>query len=108
MARKASVVEKDEIWLSTPGAPAGCQSQGNSLEEAIANIKAAIELRTFKTLPADESGMSSSAAKSPSTAAYQRNAWLLLMDRSRRERACWLLPLNPLSGVTASTAIYSG
>ncbi len=46
MARKASVVvEKDEHGFYT-WCPElrGCQSQGDTLEEAIANIKEAIEL----------------------------------------------------------------
>jgi len=46
MVRKASVViEKDEngFYAWCPELR-GCQSQGNSLEEAIANIKEAIEL----------------------------------------------------------------
>jgi predicted RNase H-like HicB family nuclease len=55
MARKASVViEKDEhgfyVWCPELK---GCQSQGSTLEEAIANIKEAIELY-LETLPADE------------------------------------------------------
>jgi predicted RNase H-like HicB family nuclease len=55
MARKASVVvEKDEngFYAWCPELK-GCQSQGASLEEAIANIKEAIELYVG-TLPADE------------------------------------------------------
>jgi predicted RNase H-like HicB family nuclease len=55
MARKASVIiEKDEhgfyAWCSEPK---GCQSQGNTLEESIANIKEAIELY-LETPPASE------------------------------------------------------
>jgi predicted RNase H-like HicB family nuclease len=53
MARKASVViEKDEHGFYTwcPELK-GCQSQGNTLEEAIANIKEAAELY-LETLPA--------------------------------------------------------
>ena len=55
MARKASVVvEKDEhgfyVWCPELK---GCQSQGTSLEEAIANIKEAIELY-LETLPLEE------------------------------------------------------
>jgi len=55
MARKASVViEKDEhdfyAWCSELK---GCQSQGNTLEETVANIKEAIELY-LETLPAEE------------------------------------------------------
>ena len=55
MVRKASVViEKDEhgfySWCPELN---GCQSQGNTLEEAIANIKEAIELY-LETLCADE------------------------------------------------------
>ena len=55
MARKASVVvEKDEhgfyVWCPELK---GCQSQGDTLEEALANIKKAIELYV-ETLPADE------------------------------------------------------
>jgi predicted RNase H-like HicB family nuclease len=55
MSRKASVVvEKDEhgfyVWCPELK---GCQSQGATLEEAMANIKEAIELY-LETLPADE------------------------------------------------------
>ena len=55
MARKASVVvEKDQhgfyVWCPEL---AGCQSQGATLEEAMANIKEAIELY-LETLPPDE------------------------------------------------------
>lgn len=55
MARKASVViEKDEhgfyVWCPELK---GCQSQGDTLEEAIANIKEAIELY-LETLPEGE------------------------------------------------------
>jgi predicted RNase H-like HicB family nuclease len=55
MARKASVViEKDQngfcAWCPELK---GCQSQGATLEEAMANIKEAIELH-LETLPADE------------------------------------------------------
>ena len=52
MVRKASVViEKDEhgFYAWCPELK-GCQSQGNTLEEAIANIKEAIELY-LETLP---------------------------------------------------------
>ena len=55
MARKASVViEKDEhgFYAWCPELK-GCQSQGNTLEEAVANIKEAIELY-LETLPADD------------------------------------------------------
>jgi len=55
MARKASVViEKDEngFYAWCPELK-GCQSQGASLEEAITNIKEAIELY-LETVPADE------------------------------------------------------
>lgn len=55
MARKASVViEKDEhgFYAWCPELK-GCQSQGNTLEQAIANIKEAIELY-LETLPAEE------------------------------------------------------
>jgi predicted RNase H-like HicB family nuclease len=55
MTRKASVViEKDEdgFYAWCPELK-GCQSQGNTLEETIANIKEAIELY-LETLPADE------------------------------------------------------
>jgi predicted RNase H-like HicB family nuclease len=55
MARKASVViEKDEhgFYAWCPELK-GCQSQGDTLEEAIANIKEAIELY-LETLPEDE------------------------------------------------------
>ncbi len=55
MAHKASVViEKDEqgFYAWCPELK-GCQSQGTSLEEAIANIKEAIELY-LETLPIEE------------------------------------------------------
>jgi predicted RNase H-like HicB family nuclease len=55
MARKASVViEKDEngFYAWCPELK-GCQSQGATLEEAIANIKEAIELY-LETLPIGE------------------------------------------------------
>jgi predicted RNase H-like HicB family nuclease len=55
MARKASVViEKDEhgFYAWCPELK-GCQSQGNTLEETMANIKEAIELY-LETLPSDE------------------------------------------------------
>ena len=55
MARKASVViEKDEhgFYAWCPELK-GCQSQGDSLEEAVANIREAIELY-LETLPSDE------------------------------------------------------
>ena len=55
MPRKASVViEKDEsgFYAWCPELR-GCQSQGNTLEEALANIKEAIELY-LETLPVDE------------------------------------------------------
>ncbi len=55
MARKVSViVEKDEHGFYT-WCPElrGCQSQGASVEQAIANIKEAIELY-LETLPEDE------------------------------------------------------
>jgi predicted RNase H-like HicB family nuclease len=55
MARKESViVEKDEhgFYVSCPELK-GCQSQGATLEEAIANIKEAIE-RYLETVPVDE------------------------------------------------------
>ncbi|HEY6988970.1 MAG TPA: type II toxin-antitoxin system HicB family antitoxin [Bryobacteraceae bacterium] len=55
MARKASVViEKDEhgFYAWCPELK-GCQSQGDTLEEALANIKEAIELY-LQTLPPDE------------------------------------------------------
>ena len=55
MARKASVIiEKDEhgYYAWCPELK-GCQSQGSSLEEALANIREAIELY-LETLPADE------------------------------------------------------
>jgi predicted RNase H-like HicB family nuclease len=58
MARKASVIiEKDEqgfyVWCPKLQ---GCQSQGDKLEEAIANIKEAIELY-LETLPEGERDM---------------------------------------------------
>ena len=55
MARKASVViEKDEhgYYAWCPGLK-GCQSQDASLEEALANIREAIELYV-ETLPPEE------------------------------------------------------
>lgn len=55
MPRKASaVIEKDEngFYAWCPELK-GCQSQGTTLEEAIANIKEAIELY-LETLPIDE------------------------------------------------------
>ena len=55
MACKASVViEKDEhgFYAWCPELK-GCQSQGDSLEEAVANIREAIELY-LETLPSDE------------------------------------------------------
>ncbi len=55
MTRKASVViEKDEhgFYAWCPELK-GCQSQGASLEDAMANIREAIELY-LETLPADE------------------------------------------------------
>jgi predicted RNase H-like HicB family nuclease len=55
VARKASVViEKDEngFYASCPELK-GCQSQGDSLEEAMANIREAIELY-LETLPGEE------------------------------------------------------
>jgi predicted RNase H-like HicB family nuclease len=58
MARKASVViEIDEhgyyVWCPELK---GCQSQGATLEQAIANIKEAIELY-LETLPDEERGL---------------------------------------------------
>jgi len=55
MVRKASVViEKDEngFYAWCPELK-GCQSQGDTLEEAIANIKEAIELY-LETVPSDD------------------------------------------------------
>ncbi len=55
MARKASVViEKDEhgYYAWCPELK-GCQSQGPSLEEALSNIREAIELY-LETLPPEE------------------------------------------------------
>ncbi|MBI5957073.1 MAG: type II toxin-antitoxin system HicB family antitoxin [Chloroflexi bacterium] len=55
MLRKASVlIEKDEhgFYAWCPELK-GCQSQGSTLEEAMANIKEAIELY-LETLPGDE------------------------------------------------------
>jgi predicted RNase H-like HicB family nuclease len=55
VARKATVViEKDGhgFYAWCPESK-GCQSQGATLEEAIANIKEAIELH-LETLPLDE------------------------------------------------------
>jgi predicted RNase H-like HicB family nuclease len=58
MIRKASVViEKDEhgFYAWCPELK-GCQSQGATLEESVANIKEAIELY-LETLPPDESAV---------------------------------------------------
>jgi len=55
MARKATVlIEKDEhgFYAWCPELK-GCQSQGSTVEETIANIKEAIELY-LETVPADE------------------------------------------------------
>jgi predicted RNase H-like HicB family nuclease len=55
VTRKASVViEKDEhgFYAWCPELK-GCQSQGDTLEQALANIKEAIELY-LETLPEDE------------------------------------------------------
>jgi predicted RNase H-like HicB family nuclease len=55
MTRKASVViEKDEqgFYAWCPELK-GCQSQGSTLEDALANIREAIELY-LETLPPDE------------------------------------------------------
>jgi len=55
MVRKASVlIEKDEngFYAWCPELK-GCQSQGDTLEETVANIKEAIELY-LETVPADE------------------------------------------------------
>ena len=55
MARKASVIiEKDAsgFYACCPELK-GCQSQGTTLEEAIANIKEAIELY-LETLPVEQ------------------------------------------------------
>ena len=55
MPKKASVViEKDDngFYAWCPELK-GCQSQGNTLEEALAKIREAIELY-IETLPADE------------------------------------------------------
>ena len=55
MARKATVViEKDQhgFYAWCPGLK-GCQSQGLTLEEVMANIKEAAELY-LETLPAEE------------------------------------------------------
>ncbi len=55
MSYKVSIViEKDEYgYYAYSPELEGCQSQGDSLEEAIANIKEAIELY-LETLPEDE------------------------------------------------------
>jgi len=54
MARKASVnIEKDEHGFCAWPELRGCQSQGDSLEEAISNIKEAIDLY-LETLPETE------------------------------------------------------
>jgi predicted RNase H-like HicB family nuclease len=55
MARKASVViEKDEFgFYAWCPELKGCQSQGASLDEALANIREAIEVYV-ETLPLDE------------------------------------------------------
>ena len=55
MVRKASVViEKDEhgFYAWCPELK-GCQSQGDTLEEAVANVREAIELY-LETLPPEE------------------------------------------------------
>ncbi len=55
MARKASVViEKDQygFYAWCPELK-GCQSQGSTLEEVVANVKEAIELY-LETVPTDE------------------------------------------------------
>lgn len=55
MVRKASVViEKDQHGVNAwcPELK-GCQSQGSTLEDTVANIKEAVELY-LETLPADE------------------------------------------------------
>jgi len=55
MARKATVlIERDEhgFYAWCPELK-GCQSQGSTIEETIANIKEAIELY-LETIPADE------------------------------------------------------
>jgi len=55
MARKATVlIERDEhgVYAWCPELK-GCQSQGSTIEETIANIKEAIELY-LETIPADE------------------------------------------------------
>jgi predicted RNase H-like HicB family nuclease len=55
MVRKASVViEKDEHWFYAwcPELK-GCQCQGGTLEDAVANIREAIELY-LETLPVEE------------------------------------------------------
>ena len=50
----STVIEKDEhgYYAYCPELP-GCQSQGDTLEEAIANIKEAIELY-LETIPKSE------------------------------------------------------
>ena len=55
MTRKATVViEKDELgFYAWCPELKGCQSQGATLEDAMANIKEAIELY-LETLPGDE------------------------------------------------------
>jgi predicted RNase H-like HicB family nuclease len=55
MARKATVViekDADGFYAWCPELK-GCQSQGSTLEEVIANIKEAVELY-LETLPVDE------------------------------------------------------
>ena len=64
MPRKASVViEKDEhcFYAWCPELK-GCQSQGDTLEETVANIKEAIELY-LETLTSPNSGTPSSAVR---------------------------------------------
>jgi predicted RNase H-like HicB family nuclease len=58
MGRKASVViEKDEHgFYACCSELKGCQSQGNTLEEAVANIKEAIELHRFQPRRASGDG----------------------------------------------------
>ena len=66
MVRKASVIiENDEhgFYASCPELK-GCQSEGATLEEAIANIKEAIELY-LEALPPRSVSHSSAARSSP-------------------------------------------
>ena len=64
MSRKASVIieeDEDGFYAWCPELK-GCQSQGRSLSEAIANIREAIELY-LETLPANPHSLSLSSSR---------------------------------------------